>query len=84
MMKKFWEINMKSIPTKVVRQPELIRITGLSRSTLADLQNPKSPRFDVTFPTKVRLGVRAVGWFLEDVIDWLSSRKVVTQSGGAK
>lgn len=75
---------MQPIPSKVVRQPELVRITGLSRSTLADLQNPKSPRFDVTFPKKVRLGVRAVGWFVEEVIDWLSSRKVINQSGGTK
>lgn len=60
---------------KVIRQPELTIITGLSRSTLADIQNPKSPRFDPTFPPRVRLGVRAVGWFIADVLGWLSSRK---------
>ncbi len=75
---------MQSMPNKVLRQHELVRLTGLSRSTLADFQNPKSPRFDATFPAKVRLGVRAVGWFLEEVLDWLSTRKVIAQSGGTK
>ena len=75
---------MQVFPNKVVRKPELIRLTGLSRSTLADLQNPKSPRFDATFPAKVRLGMRAVGWFFEDVLNWLSSRKETTQTGEGK
>ena len=74
---------MEFFASKVVRQPELVQITGLSRSTLADLQNPRSPRFDRTFPAKVRLGMRAVGWFFEDVIYWLNSRKV-TRSEGVK
>lgn len=74
---------MEFLAKKVVRQPELVQLTGLCRSTLADLQNPRSPRFDKTFPSKVRLGMRAVGWFFEDVIDWLNSRKV-TRSEDAK
>ena len=76
-------VQMETCVKKIVRQPELVQLTGLSRSTLADFQNPRSPRFDTTFPAKVRLGLRAVGWFLEDVIHWLDSRKV-TRSGGAK
>jgi len=67
---------------KVIRQRELTLITGLARSTLADMQNPKSPRFDPDFPPKVRLGVRAVGWFIVDVLGWLSNRKEVSQKGG--
>lgn len=67
---------------QVIRNTGLRTITGLSRSTLSDIQNPKSPRFDPTFPAKVRLGSRAVGWFLEDVLVWLSSRKVVTAPRG--
>lgn len=69
--------------TKVIRQPELKLMTGLSRSTLADMQNPRSLRFDPSFPPKVRLGARAVGWFLQDVLAWLSSRKEISQKGGS-
>ena len=74
---------MKNFTNMVVRKPGLIELTGLSKSTLADIQNPRSPRFDRTFPAKVRLGARAVGWFFEDVLAWLKSRKV-TSVGGAK
>lgn len=78
---------MQYVLKKVVRQPELVHLTGLSRSTLADLQNPKSPRFDATFPTKIRLtGTtgKAIGYFLCEVLEWLESRKVVSQARGKK
>ena len=81
---------MQSVPIKVIRQPGLEQLTGLSKSTLSDLQNPKSPRFDVTFPSKVRLTGKAgklgkaVGWFSNEVIEWLESRKVVSQARGTK
>lgn len=78
---------MQSVPIKVIRQPGLEQLTGLSKSTLSDLQNPKSPRFDVTFPSKVRLtgkAGKAVGWFSNEVIEWLESRKVVSQARGTK
>ena len=81
---------MQSVPIKVIRQPGLEQLTGLPKSTLSDLQNPKSPRFDVTFPSKVRLTGKAgkpgkaVGWFSNEVIEWLESRKVVSQARGTK
>ena len=66
----------------VIREQELTDTIGLASSTVADMQNPKSPRFDPDFPPKVRLGARAVGWFMEDVLVWLSNRKEVSQKGG--
>ena len=75
---------MQSVLNKVVRRPVLVHLTGLSRSTLADLQNPKSPRFDATFPTKIRLSCRSIGYFSCEVFDWLESRKVVSPARGKK
>lgn len=69
---------------EVVRLRGLQCLTKLSRATLYDMQNPNSPRFDATFPLKVRLGAKAVGWFAEEVIEWLESRKVVSQAKGTK
>ena len=68
--------EMRLTSNKVLRQNDLVRITALSRSTLADIQNPSSPRFDDSFPKKIRLGLRAVGWFEEEIIGWLESRKI--------
>jgi prophage regulatory protein len=44
---------------------------GLSRSTIYDRINPKSPRYDPTFPKPIRLGGGAVGWLAHEVDDWL-------------
>lgn len=74
---------VKSTFPNVIRWVDLVTITALSRSTLAEIQNPKSPRFDSRFPPKIRLGHRAVGWMLKDVEIWLNERKVQPLQGGA-
>ena len=53
---------------KVWRLPEVIRQTGLSRSTIYDLIGRGE------FPSQFRLGRRAVGWLSEDVLAWIDSK----------
>lgn len=66
----------ENIPSySIIRLPLLMTLTGLSRSTLYDKQNPKCKRFDPTFPKRVSLGERAVGWRLGDVEAWLNAMK---------
>jgi len=60
---------------QILRLKDIALMTGLSRSTIYDKQNPKSPRFDPTFPSKIQLGARAVGWKLEDIISWVNQMK---------
>jgi len=57
----------------IVRLASVIKLTGLSRSTIYDKQDPKSPRYDQTFPKKVPLGPRAVGWYFFEIDAWLKS-----------
>ena len=53
---------------KVLRLPQVIEITGLSRSTIyLRIANDE-------FPKAVSLGGRAVGWFERDIQDWLDVR----------
>ena len=52
---------------RVLRLPEVIKITGLSRSTIYAWVN--SGRF----PPPVHLG-RTVGWLESEVADWLRQR----------
>lgn len=66
--------------SKVVRLRELVQLVGLARSTLYDIQNPKSKRFDPTFPSKVRLSSRAVGWIWIDVVAWLDAKRQANQT----
>ncbi|PLI22181.1 hypothetical protein B6J44_27255 [Klebsiella pneumoniae] len=33
--------------------------------------NPKSPRYDATFPKQRRLGMQSVGWLESEIDQWL-------------
>ncbi|WP_144203406.1 AlpA family phage regulatory protein [Shewanella sp. KCT] len=73
---------MTSINTNfsIIRLKTLIELTGLSRSSIYEKLNPDSPRFDPSFPQKVPLGARAVGWYQGEVESWLKSIRAVTAS----
>ena len=55
---------------RVVRLPEVLEITGLSRTTIWRRER------DGSFPAPIRLGgehTRAVGWWEHDIYDWIDS-----------
>lgn len=56
----------------IERRRSLEARLGLSRSTIYDKINPKSPRYDATFPKPIRLGGCAVGWLTHEVDEWLA------------
>jgi len=56
----------------IQRRRELEARLGLSRSTIYDKLNPRSPRYDATFPKPIRLGPFAVGWLTHEVDEWLT------------
>ncbi|MBE3990955.1 AlpA family transcriptional regulator [Vibrio parahaemolyticus] len=53
---------------KIIRLPEVIKETGLSRSTIY-LRMSKGD-----FPQSISLGDRAVGWLQGEVNQWLEQR----------
>ena len=53
---------------RMMRRPEVERVTGISTSTLYEMIKCGE------FPKPVRLGKRAVGWPETVVSDWLDSR----------
>jgi prophage regulatory protein len=58
----------------VLRLKRVVEVVGLSRSTIYDRINPKSPRYDDTFPQPIRLGGASVGWLYSDIKIWIESR----------
>jgi len=60
--------------TRVLRLKQVKDRTGLSRSTIYDRFNPKSPRFDVSFPKPFKLGRSAIGWLESSIDAWINSR----------
>lgn len=65
---------MTSSNVKVLRLPAVALKTGLSRSTIYDWMNPKSPRFDSTFPRPRSLGGQSVGWLEAELDEWILQR----------
>ena len=53
---------------RLLRLPEVLQLTGLSRSVLLDLEKM------VEFPASVRISKRAVAWWECEVRAWMESR----------
>lgn len=53
---------------KVLRLQEVIRITGMGRSSIYKWMS------EGTFPSPLSLGIRSVGWLEADIQEWLGSR----------
>ncbi|MEX6256333.1 helix-turn-helix transcriptional regulator [Providencia huaxiensis] len=68
-------INTSNI--KILRLPIVLQRIGIAQSTLYDWINPKSPRYDPTFPKQKRLGRQSVGWVESEINDWLLNRQSV-------
>lgn len=71
------DIDATTKPARVIRMKDLQSMIGIGRSTIYDWINPKSPRFDQTFPAPFKLGGASVGWLLEDVCKWIQARSEV-------
>jgi prophage regulatory protein len=51
---------------QVLRMPQVCKVTGLCRSMIYQLEAEKR------FPSRIRLGLRAVGWIEGEVQEWLA------------
>lgn len=62
---------MSSPVIKILRIRQVVSKLSVSRSTIYDWLDPKSPRYDATFPKQRRLGTQSVGWLESELDDWL-------------
>jgi len=62
----------EATPPAILRLPEVMRLTGLGRSTIYRLLAVGQ------FPSPVQLSVRAVGWRRSDVDNWTAERPQVS------
>ncbi len=62
-------------PTRFLRLPEVLKRTGLSRSTIYVRLAERS------FPRPVPLGGRAVGWIEAEVDEWVRERIAESRFG---
>lgn len=61
-------------PVTILRRRDLEARLKISRTTIYDRINPRSPRYDAAFPKPIRLGGgAAVGWLEHEVEAYLQS-----------
>ena len=54
----------------ILRLADVIRLTGLCKSSIYQMMK------DGTFPRRIALGCRSVGWMACDIRDWLHARRI--------
>ena len=59
---------------RVLRLCHVMQRVGLSRSTIYDRINPKSSRYDESFPKPIKIGASAIGWIETSIREWIESR----------
>lgn len=65
---------MEPKSVKILRVPALVKKLGLGRSMIYDWLDPNSGRYDPTFPLRIKIGVKAVGWLGSEVDEWILSK----------
>ncbi|TXD96211.1 AlpA family phage regulatory protein [Psychrobacter frigidicola] len=53
---------------------EVIYFTGLSRTTIYDMLDKKSNRYDTAFPRQVKLSRGRVAWVESEIVQWLNTK----------
>lgn len=77
--KKFetgYEPQTQLVPSEyfsVVRAAHFAQLLGVCRASLYSRLNPKSKYFDARAPKRVKLGKRAVGFYLGEVLEYIQS-----------
>jgi prophage regulatory protein len=67
-MSNLYSMSATPDPKTILRIDDVLRRTGLKRTMLYDLVRKEK------FPKQVSLGARAVGWYEEQVEDWIRNR----------
>lgn len=68
-------MSLDTPPTaRILRLTQVRERLGLSRSTIYDRLNNRSPRYDASFPKPVKIGISAVGWIESSLNEWIGNR----------
>ena len=71
--------SVVSAELKVLRIQQVAEKLSIGKSTIYDWLNPKSPRYDESFPKPFKLGGKAIGWLSSEVDAWLLNRVALTR-----
>jgi prophage regulatory protein len=59
---------------RLLRRKDVEVAIGLSRSMIYLKLDPNSKQYDPDFPKPVQLGVKSVGWYSDEIQNWIDTR----------
>ena len=59
---------------RMLSRKQVIHYTGLGKSTIYDMLDKKSSRYDSSFPTQVKLSEGRVAWVESEIAEWLNAK----------
>ncbi|MGP5505240.1 helix-turn-helix transcriptional regulator [Psychrobacter celer] len=65
--------SMPQIP-RMLPLKQVVHYTGLSSTTIYDMLDRRSKRYDPTFPIQVKLSKGRVAWVESEVAQWIESK----------
>lgn len=65
--------SMPQIP-RMLPLKQVVHYTGLSSTTIYDMLDKRSNRYDPTFPIQVKLSKGRVAWVESEVAQWIESK----------
>lgn len=66
-------LSMSQIP-RMLPLKQVVHYTGLSSTTIYDMLDKRSNRYDSTFPIQVKLSKGRVAWVESEVTNWIESK----------
>ena len=66
-------LSMPQIP-RMLSLKQVIHYTGLSSTTIYDMLDKRSNRYDPTFPVQVKLSKGRVAWLDSEIAEWIESK----------
>ena len=67
------DLRVTGIP-RMLPIKKVIYFTGLSRTTIYDMLDKRSKRYDPTFPIQVKLSKGRVAWVEGEIAEWLNDK----------
>ena len=76
-----WEKNIMNAFTgqtfqvhQLISIKQVVECTGLSRSTVYEIMDVKSPYYDSTFPKKIKMTKNRICWSVLEINQWIESK----------
>ena len=66
-------LSMPQIP-RMLPLKQVVHYTGLSSTTIYDMLDKRSNRYDPNFPVQVKLSKGRVAWVESEVAQWIESK----------